>query len=128
MWQKVVCHSSDKAFWEPFGPHDEERWRLKRRQNEKLVSDVFSELKLDQKLIDFGTKFEPGEDDNLLYVLKCANSIFEQQSSVFAKIKMWKKDNCWSSFEPIRRPKEQKRRSKKEIRNMSEDLKPLRKR
>ena len=49
----------------------------------KLVSDVFWGLKLDQKLIDFGTKFEPGEDDTLLYVLKCAKSIFEQQSMRF---------------------------------------------
>ena len=49
----------------------------------KLVSDVFWGLKLDQKLIDLGTKCEQGEDDTLLYVLRCAKSIFEQQSISF---------------------------------------------
>ena len=49
----------------------------------KSVSDVFWGPKLGQKMIDFGTKFEPSEDDTLLYVLKCAKSIFEQQSMSF---------------------------------------------
>ena len=35
------------------------------------------------KFIDVGTKFEPIEDDTLLEVLKCAKSIFEQQSECF---------------------------------------------
>ena len=63
---KVVCPSSDKAFWGPFEPHLGKLWRLKRRQKMKSVSDVFWEPKLGQKLIDFGTTFEPGEDDTLL--------------------------------------------------------------
>ena len=49
----------------------------------KSVSDVFWGLKLGQKIIDFGTKFELSEDDTLLYVLKRAKSICEQQSMSF---------------------------------------------
>ena len=46
----------------------------------KYVSDVLVTSIFDSKCIDFGTKFEPGEDDTLLKVLKCAKSIFERQS------------------------------------------------
>ena len=37
---KVVCHSSDKAFWKPFGLHFGRLWRLKRRHKMKSVSDI----------------------------------------------------------------------------------------
>ena len=37
----------------------------------------------DGKLMDFDTKFEPSQDDTLAEVVKCAKSIFEQQSKCF---------------------------------------------
>ena len=56
----------------------------------KSVSIVFLGLKLGQTIVDFGTKFEPSEDDTLLEILKCVQSIFEQQSMHF--------DGIWSSW------------------------------
>ena len=55
----------------------------------KSVSDVFLGSKLGRKFVDFGTELEPSEDDTLLEILKCVQSIFEQQSMHF--------DGIWSS-------------------------------
>ena len=45
---KVDCHSSDKAFWDPSGPHFGRLWRLKRCQKMKSVSDILLGLKFDR--------------------------------------------------------------------------------
>ena len=58
--------SSFQAFWGPFGPHFGRLWMQKRRQKMKAVSDVFLGSKFGQKLTDFGTKFQPSEDNALL--------------------------------------------------------------
>ena len=75
--------SSDQAFLAPFRPHFGRLWGLKRRQKMKSVSDVLLGSKFALKMVSFGTKFEPSEDDTLLEVRKCATSIFEQQSMHF---------------------------------------------
>ena len=49
----------------------------------KLASEVFFVSNWDGKLMDFDTKFEPSQDDTLAEVVKCAKSIFEQQSECF---------------------------------------------
>ena len=59
--------SSDQALLDPFGLHFGRLWGSK----------------FGQKLGAVGTKYEPSEDDTLLEVLKCAKSIFEQQSMHF---------------------------------------------
>ena len=46
---KVVCASSDKAFWDPFGTHFGRLWRLKRCQKMKSVSDILLGSKFDRK-------------------------------------------------------------------------------
>ena len=86
MWPKgpkVECTSSDQAFWASFGRHFGRLWRLKWRQKTKSVLDALLGSKLGAKFMDFGTKFEPNEDDMLQEVLKSAKSIFEQQSMHF---------------------------------------------
>ena len=80
---KVVCRSSDQAFWGPFGTHFGRLWGLKWRQKTRSVLDVLLGSKLGSKLMDFGTKFEPNEDDTLVEGLKRGKSIFEQQSMHF---------------------------------------------
>ena len=86
---KADLRSSDRAFLGPFGPRFGRLCGLKRRQKMKSVSDVFFGSKFCQKLVDFGTKFEPSADDTLLEVLKCVKSIFEKHSMHF--------DGIWSS-------------------------------
>ena len=46
----------------------------------KLASEVFFGSNWDGKLMDFGSKFEPSQDDSLAKVVRCAKSIFEQHS------------------------------------------------
>ena len=53
------------------------------QQKMKLASEVFFVSNWDGKLMDFGIKFEPSQDDTLAEVVKCAKSIFEQQSECF---------------------------------------------
>ena len=77
---KADLRSSDKAFLGPFGSRFGRLCGLKRRQKMKSVSDVFLGSKFCQKLVDFGTKFEPSEDDTWVWFLKCAKFIFERQS------------------------------------------------
>ena len=62
---KVGCHSSDKAFWGPFGTHFGTLWSLKRYSKMKSVSDVFLGAIFNGNLMEFGTDFEPSEDDTL---------------------------------------------------------------
>ena len=62
---KVDCHSSDQAFWGPFGTHFSRLWRLKRHSKMKSVSDVFLGSIFNGNLMEFGTDFEPSEDDTL---------------------------------------------------------------
>ena len=81
---KVVFPSSDQAFWGPFGTHFGRLWGLQRHQKMKAVPVVVLGPKFGPKLMDFGTKFKPNEDDTLVEVLKCAKSIFERQSMHFA--------------------------------------------
>ena len=46
---KVVCPSSDKAFWGPFGTHFGRIWRLQQCQKMKTVSDILLGWKFDRK-------------------------------------------------------------------------------
>ena len=67
------------SFWDTF-------WKTlgsKTVSKMKSVSGVLLGSKFDSKLMDFGTNFEPNEDDTLVEVLKWAKSIFEQQSMHF---------------------------------------------
>ena len=69
-----LSHSILGSFWDTFW----RIWKLKRCQKTKSVLDVLLGSKLGPTFMDFGTKFEPNEDDTLVEVLKCAKSIFEQ--------------------------------------------------
>ena len=80
---KADARSSDQAFLGRFGPHFGTLWELERVQKKKSVADVLLGPKFALKIMDFGSKFEPSEDDTLLEVRKCATSIFEQQSMHF---------------------------------------------
>ena len=75
--------SSDQAFLGRFGNHFGRLWGLKRPQKRRSDSDVLLGAKFHLKMVDFGTQFEPSEDETLLEGRKCATSIFEQQSMHF---------------------------------------------
>ena len=60
---KAVCHSSDQAFWGPFGPHFGRFLRHTRHWKMKSVLGVLLGAKFDQNLMNLGSKLEPSEDD-----------------------------------------------------------------
>ena len=82
-WPKVEMRSSDQAFWRGFSSNFGWFWRPKLQQKMELASEVFFVSNWDGKLMDFDSKFEPSQDDTWAEVVKCAKSIFEQQSECF---------------------------------------------